>query len=116
MEITNRIEGSTARAFVVTYRYTDPELRALHRNEHLERLRRLAEDGRVVLGGPQPDAIGGVLLLLAETREAAQAIIDADAYIRGGVAADLEVVEFVPIVSGRGLLERFSAAGPTPSS
>jgi hypothetical protein len=42
VEIINRIEGM-AKAFLVTYRYADPELRAQYRDEHLERLRPLAE-------------------------------------------------------------------------
>ncbi|PID96757.1 MAG: hypothetical protein CSA84_02970 [Actinomycetales bacterium] len=74
--------------WVLEYRYADMEARARARNDHLAYMRGLHERGAVVLGGPVGAGDGAMVVLRADSEEAAQAIIDADPYTVAGVGAD----------------------------
>jgi uncharacterized protein YciI len=76
------------------------------RPEHLERLRELQRQGRLVAAGPfpavdAPDMSGGATgsLIVAEfaSLEAAQAWADADPYRRNGVYAEVTVKPFLRV-------------------
>lgn len=63
--------------------------RRAHRDPHMERVRRFAEDGTLALGGALLDAKGGMAGSIAVTRhatvEAAEAFWAEDPYVTGGV-------------------------------
>ncbi|MDB5969016.1 MAG: hypothetical protein JWQ90_1466 [Hydrocarboniphaga sp.] len=77
------------------------------RPAHLERLRRLQAEGRLVLAGPfpavdAPDTSGGVtgslLVLEFESLEAAKNWADADPYVAAGVYAEVSVQPFLKVL------------------
>jgi len=70
------------------------EKRPVIRTEHLAHLRKTVDAGRMVLAGPLTDGAGSLIVLKAESLEAAQALADADPYVRGGVFAEVEVHPF----------------------
>lgn len=80
------------------------ELRARVRDQHLARLDRLQEDGRLVVAGPHPaidasdpgDAgfTGSLIVAEFESLEAARAWAEADPYVAAGVFARIEVKPF----------------------
>lgn len=70
------------------FRYTDLDLRARVRPEHLAYMTDLHERGVLVLGGPIGDGGGAMAILRADTAEQVQAIIAADPYTTSGVGAD----------------------------
>ncbi len=74
------------------------------RPAHIERLRELQKEGRLVLAGPfpaadAPDISGGVtgslLVLQFDSLQAAQAWADADPYVAAGVYADVTIKPFL---------------------
>ena len=80
---------------------TDPDApgrRQQVREAHLEGARALAADGTLVLGGALLDDAGGMigsaLVVEAEDAAAAQALLEADVYHRGGVWRSYEVHPF----------------------
>lgn len=80
------------------------ERRASARREHLARLERLQEEGRLVLAGPHPaidaddpgDAgfSGSLVVAEFESLEAARAWADADPYVAAGVYERVAVKPF----------------------
>jgi uncharacterized protein YciI len=83
-------------------------LRKQARPAHLARLQALAEQGRLVLAGPNPaiDAedpgeagfTGSVVIAEFESLADAQAWADADPYIEAGVYADVSVKPFKKVL------------------
>ncbi len=70
------------------------ELRQQTREAHLEHLRENA--GAVVSAGPLLSAdgsapVGSLLIVAAESLDAARAMMDADPYVQAGVFAEVEV-------------------------
>jgi len=82
--------------------------RALHRPAHLQRLRSLGAEGRLVLAGPLPaiDAAdpgpagyrGSLIVAEFSDFEAARQWADADPYLLGGVYASVDVSPFVRVL------------------
>jgi uncharacterized protein YciI len=78
------------------------------RSAHLERMRRLADEGRVVLAGPNPaidasdpgDAgfAGSLIVGEFDTLEAAREWIAADPYVTEGVFDSFEVQPFIKVL------------------
>jgi uncharacterized protein YciI len=56
------------------------------RPAHLEFLEAEIEAGRLLLAGRQEDGSGGVLITTDMTAEEAQALLDRDPYVQGGLA------------------------------
>jgi uncharacterized protein len=56
------------------------------RPAHLKFLEAEIEAGRLLLAGRQEDGSGGVLITADMTAEEAQALLDRDPYVQGGVA------------------------------
>ena len=52
---------------------------------HLAYLRQLDADGTLVLSGPFTDRRGGMVLIRAESKQAARAIVEADPLVKSGV-------------------------------
>ena len=73
------------------------ELRGLHRDAHLARLRELDRAGRLVFAGPlrTPDGrpCGSLVIFEAEDLAAARSTAEADPYVTEGVFASFEVLE-----------------------
>ncbi|MEJ2535254.1 MAG: YciI family protein [Gammaproteobacteria bacterium] len=83
-------------------------LRKAARPAHLERMRRLRDEGRVLTAGPLPaiDAAdpgpagfaGSILVLEFEDLEAARAWMAADPYVEAGVYEGFEVFPYLPVM------------------
>jgi uncharacterized protein YciI len=80
------------------------EKRTLARTAHIERLKKLQEQGRVLIGGPTPaidsedpgaaGMTGSLLVVEFETLEAAKVWADADPYVAAGVYKSVTVKPF----------------------
>lgn len=77
------------------------ELRKTVRELHLAHLSDLSKAGRVVFGGPLRDdrgqPCGSLVILKAETLEAARSIADGDPYLTEGVFEGVEVFETLTV-------------------
>jgi uncharacterized protein len=80
--------------FILTYGYHDTPERAERRPEHLDHLAKLQAEGSLLLAGPLADLSGGIIVLIADDAEAAQALVDQDPYTRHGVTKDRELKEW----------------------
>ena len=87
--------------FILTYGYNDTPLRAERRADHLEHLAKLEAEGNLVLAGPLADLSGGVIVLAADSEEAAQALVEQDPYTRHGVTRDRVLKEWKITVGRR---------------
>ncbi len=77
------------------------------RPAHIERLRQMQQEGRILLAGPHPavdsedpgDAgfTGSLIVAEFESLEQAQAWADADPYVEAGVYASVRVKPFKPV-------------------
>jgi hypothetical protein len=83
-----------AETFAVSYGYV-PEMeerRVPHREAHLEFLRGLTEEGRLLLAGALAEPVdGGWLVVRAESAAAARAMIDADPYAHAGLIRSVTI-------------------------
>ena len=87
---------------------TGLELRRRVRAEHLERARRLVQEGRMVLAGPCPSIdspdpgpagfSGSVIIAEFESLEDARAWIAADPYVTEGVFESWDVRPFIKVL------------------
>ena len=87
--------------FILTYGYNDTPQRAERRDDHLAHLAKLEAEGKLVLAGPLADLSGGVIVLAADTEEAAQALVEQDPYTRHGVTRDRVLKEWKITVGRR---------------
>lgn len=90
-----------AKVFAVMYAYSpDVALQDATRSAHLEHLRRLVDDGRLVASGPwgPEDARGGLLVFHADDHAAVRVIVDSDPFMTRGVVATCEIREWVPLL------------------
>lgn len=82
--------------------------RAGAREAHLQRVRKLLEQGRLLLAGPRPaidspdpgpaDFAGSLIVARFESLEAARAWAEADPYVTAGVYREVEVTPFIPVL------------------
>jgi uncharacterized protein len=84
--------------FVVEQRYVDQQRRTEARQRHLEYLRGLAADGRVVAAGPWVAGTGSLIVYDALDEAAARAMLAADPYTTGGVTELMSLREWNPVV------------------
>jgi uncharacterized protein YciI len=63
-----------------------PDIVEQTRPAHLKFLEAEVEAGRLLLAGRQDDGSGGVLITTDMSAEEAQALLDRDPYVQGGVA------------------------------
>ncbi|MBT8140394.1 MAG: YciI family protein [Gammaproteobacteria bacterium] len=83
-------------------------LRLQHRDAHIERLKLLAGQGRLLCAGPHPAAdtedfksagvSGSLIVAEFESLEAAKAWADQDPYVLGGVHASVTVKPFLRVL------------------
>ena len=71
--------------FVLEQRYVNADRRARERPRHLEYIRGLAADGRLVAAGPWEAGTGSLIVYDVPDEEAARALHAADPYTTGGV-------------------------------
>lgn len=71
-----------------------PSLRAAH----LARLEAVEREGRLVLAGPFGDGSGSLIVLAAESLDAARAFAEADPYVTGGVFQAIDVRPFMKVL------------------
>jgi uncharacterized protein len=79
--------------------------RAPFRAEHLERIARLKREGTVIEAGAYLDVSSSIILLRADSEDAALAVARQDPYVREGVWVELRVRPF-----GRVVVEAVDAA------
>lgn len=71
--------------------------RKLHRQAHLDRMDSLNEAGKVLLAGPLTDGAGSLIVIEADSLEAAKAFAAGDPYVTQGVFARYEVHPFMQV-------------------
>jgi uncharacterized protein YciI len=67
------------------------------RPAHLERLKRLESEGKLVLAGPFSDRSGSLIIIEADSIEEARAFIQKDPYVEQGVFEKVEVRPFTQV-------------------
>lgn len=79
--------------FVVEAEYAGgaAEKRKPHREQHLERLRKLAAEGAVVVAGAFEDMSASLLMFELESEDAVRAIVETDIYMKEGVWARFKI-------------------------
>lgn len=81
--------------FAVTYRYTDDTAaRDTFRAEHREFLN---SSGWTLLSGPLTDPAGALIVVAADSAEAAGRALDADPFAREGLVAERTIRAFDPV-------------------
>jgi uncharacterized protein YciI len=68
--------------------------RKVLRPAHLEHLKRLESEGKLVLAGPFADRSGSLIIIEADSIEEARAIIQKDPYVEQAVFEKVEVRPF----------------------
>jgi len=84
------------------------EKRLAARPAHLERAKKLVDDGRLILGGPHPTIdsedpgtngfTGSLIVAEFDSLESAQAWADADPYVKAGVYKKVTVKPFKKVL------------------
>ncbi|HTN42964.1 MAG TPA: YciI family protein [Nitrospiria bacterium] len=64
---------------------------------HLDRLKRLESDGKLILAGPFSDRSGSLIIIEADSIEEARAFIQKDPYVEQGVFEKVEVRPFTQV-------------------
>ncbi len=73
------------------------DLRKIHREAHLARLREMDAQGRVVIAGPLTDGAGSLLVMRFSDRNEAEAWMNADPYVTEGIFERTEVRPFLQV-------------------
>ena len=73
-------------------------LRPSVRPAHLENLKPLVEQGRMIIGGPFTDGAGSLMIVDLESEAEAQEFARNDPYVKQGVFARVEVRPFRKVV------------------
>jgi hypothetical protein len=77
--------------FVLEYRYADLDARARAREDHLAYMRRLHDEGTVVLAGPVGDGGGAMVVLRVDDEAQVWRLVEDDPYTRAGASGDVTV-------------------------
>lgn len=86
-------------AAVISYGPDIVERRAPHREAHLAHLRRLHEEGKVVLAGAWNNPLdGGLIIFRAASREEVEALMREDPYAKAGLFEDVRVREWNVVI------------------
>jgi uncharacterized protein len=87
--------------YVLEQRYVDAERRARERAGHLEYIRALAAQGRLVAAGPWQDDTGSLIVYDVPDEQAARDLHAEDPYTTGGVTEVVSLRAWKMVV-GRG--------------
>jgi uncharacterized protein YciI len=90
-------------AVIADYDAADPQL-ATVRPVHREYLTKLRDTGKLVISGPLTDRGGALIVLEAESKEEAAAIVDADPFAKSGVFKSWVIRPWNPIFVNKALL------------
>ena len=90
-------------AVIADYDAADPQLPVV-RPVHREYLTKLRDAGKLAFSGPFTDHGGALIMLEAETKEEAAAIVDADPFVKAGVFKSWVIRPWNPIFVNKGLL------------
>ncbi len=74
------------------------ELRKIHREAHLDKLRNLSKAGRIVLAGPFTDGSGSLIVYNVATKTEAELIIKTDPYVMERVFERYEIRPFEKVL------------------
>jgi uncharacterized protein YciI len=74
------------------------ERRLAVRPEHRDYVQALFDRGQVRMSGPLADQTGAVIVYVAEDLDAAQALVDADPYVREGVVREVSLREWTVVI------------------
>lgn len=74
-----------------------PALRPSLRQAHLARIDALEREGRLLLAGPFGDGSGSLIVIEAESLDAARRFAEGDPYVTGGVFQAIDVRPFVKV-------------------
>ena len=79
--------------FVVEATYAEGavEKRTAHREAHLGRARKLADEGVLVLAGAFEDMSASLLVFEVESEESVRAIVETDVYLKHGIWTDYRI-------------------------
>lgn len=86
--------------YAITYVYDKPAVQDEHRPAHRAYLASALEQGTLAVAGPllkDEIATGALLIVRAETREAAQKFVHADPMYTGGAVLSHTVTEWNPV-------------------
>ena len=85
--------STTQPCHVVEAVYTSgaAEKRAPYRERHLERMRKLHDEGALLVAGAYSDMSASLLVLRVEGEAAVKAIIESDVYWKNGVWTDYSI-------------------------
>jgi uncharacterized protein len=72
--------------------------RPLHRPEHLERLKKLNEKGKLLCAGPFSDQAGSLIIIETDYLAEAEAFAQDDPYVKEGVFERVEVHPFTQVL------------------
>lgn len=70
------------------------ELRKIHREAHLEKLKNLEKAGKIVLAGPFTDGSGSLIIFNVATKTEAELIAKTDPYVMNRVFERYEIKPF----------------------
>ena len=74
------------------------ELRKIHREAHLDKLKNLAKAGRVILAGPFTDGSGSLIVFNAATRTEVELIVKTDPYVMEKIFERYEIRPFEKVL------------------
>lgn len=89
-------------AVIADYDANDPQLAAV-RPVHREYLTKLRDAGKLAISGPLTDG-GALIVLEAESKEEAAAMVDADPFVKAGVFKSWVIRPWNPVFINRSLL------------
>jgi uncharacterized protein YciI len=96
----SREESMADNCFVVEATYAEgaAEKRKPHREEHLERVRKLAAEGALVVAGAFEDMSASLLIFEVESEHSVRAIVETDVYMKAGVWTDFRIKQLTRVV------------------
>jgi uncharacterized protein YciI len=74
------------------------ELRKIHREAHIEKLKNLSQAGKILLAGPFTDGTGSLIVLNVATKTEAELIAKTDPYVMNRVFETYEIKPFEKVL------------------
>lgn len=74
------------------------ELRKIHRQAHLDKLKNLSKAGKIALAGPLTDGTGSLIVFNAATRTEVDLIVKTDPYVMENVFERYEIWPFQKVL------------------
>jgi uncharacterized protein YciI len=90
-------------AVIVDYKPDDPRLAGI-RPVHRQYLTELREKGKLAISGPFTEGGGALIVLEADSKEEAEALVQADPFTKAGVFLSYVIRPWNPIFINRSIL------------